>query len=150
MTAEFDTREFGAALVAQAADAIVYADAQGVIRFWNAGASRIFGFSEAEAVGQSLDLIIPERLRARHWEGFERTMRTGASRYGDGDLLSVPALRKDGARISVEFTIVPFRDEDGRIAGIAAIMREVTARFEEMRMLRREVEKLRGGADQSP
>lgn len=75
-------------------------------------------------------------------------MRTGASRYGEGDLLSVPALRKDGARISVEFTILPFRDEEGRIAGIAAIMREVTARFEEMRMLRREVEKLRGGAGQ--
>lgn len=148
MTAEFDAREFGAALVTRAADAIVYADAQGVIRFWNAGAFRIFGFSEAEAVGQSLDLIIPERLRARHWEGFERTMRTGASRYGEGDLLSVPALRKDGARISVEFTILPFRDEEGRIAGIAAIMREVTARFEEMRMLRREVEKLRGGAGQ--
>ena len=80
MTAVFDAREFGAALVARAADGIVYGDAQGIIRFWNVGASRIFGFSEAEAVGQSLDLIIPERLRARHWEGFERTMRTGASR----------------------------------------------------------------------
>jgi PAS domain S-box-containing protein len=133
-----------ATLIAQTPDAIVYADATGKIEFWNAGAARIFGFTAAEAVGQSLDLIIPDRLRARHWEGFERTMRTGESRYGAGDLLSVPALRKDGARISVEFTIVPFRDADGRVAGIGAIMRDVTARFEEMRALRRELQTRQG------
>jgi PAS domain S-box-containing protein len=91
-------------IVRAAADAIVYADADGVIRFWNAGAERIFGYAEAEALGQSLDLIVPERLRARHWEGFRQVMRTGQSRYGAGDLLAVPAQRKNGARISVEFT----------------------------------------------
>ena len=93
----FDPGSFAAALVTQASDAIVYADAAGNIRFWNSGAARMFGFSEAEAVGQSLDLIIPERLRARHWEGFERTMRTGESRYGAGDLLSVPATNASGS-----------------------------------------------------
>ncbi len=129
------------ALAAQTPDAIVYADAAGKIRFWNAGAARIFGFSEAEAIGQSLDLIIPERLRARHWEGFERTMATGESRYGAGDLLAVPAQTKDGRQISVEFTITPFRGADGRMAGVAAILRDVTTKFEEMRALRRRLQK---------
>jgi PAS domain S-box-containing protein len=140
---EFDAARFAATLVRQAADAIVYADAGGSIRFWNDAAARIFGFTAAEAIGQSLDLIIPESLRQRHWQGFEHTMRTGESRYGAGDMLAVPALRKDGVRISVEFTIVPFRGDDGSMAGIAAIMRDVTQRFEEMRALRKQVAELR-------
>ncbi len=135
----FDLQRFACALVRDASDAIIYADKEGVIRFWNAGATRIFGFSEAEAMGQSLDLIIPENLRERHEKGFEKTMATGESRYGGGDILSVPALRKDGSRISVDFTILPFRGEDGRIEGIAAILRDVTVRFEELKALRRQV-----------
>src|SRR6201982_3281440 len=99
--------DFTERLVSGMSDAIVYADAEGVIRVWNRGAARIFGFAEAEAVGRSLDIIIPENLRERHWQGFRATMRTGQSRYSDGQLLSVPAVRKDGTRISVEFTIVP-------------------------------------------
>ena len=134
-----DVQRFAAALVRDASDAIIYADKEGVIRFWNAGATRIFGFSEAEAMGQSLDLIIPESLRARHWTGFDKTMETGESRYGGGDILSVPALRKDGSRISVDFTILPVRGADGRMEGIAAILRDVTARFEELKALRRQV-----------
>ena len=130
---------FASTLVAGMPDAIVYADAAGVIRVWNAGATRMFGFSEQEALGQSLDIIIPVNLRKRHWDGYDETMRTGKTRYGAGDLLAVPALRKDGARISVEFTILPFHDEAGRMAGIAAILRDVTTRFEEMKALRKEV-----------
>jgi PAS domain S-box-containing protein len=129
--------DFASALVRHAADAIVYADAKGVIRFWNDAATRIFGFAASEAIGQSLDLIIPENLRKRHWDGFDQTMRTGESRYGAGDLLAVPALRKDGTRISVEFTIVMFHGDDGRMVGIGAILRDVTKRFEEMRALRK-------------
>ncbi|HSU05841.1 MAG TPA: PAS domain S-box protein [Acetobacteraceae bacterium] len=140
---EFDSSHFTDALVAEMPDAVVYADARGTIRFWNGGAARIFGHTAAEAVGQSLDLIIPESLRARHWAGYHHTMATGQSRYGTGDLLAVPARRKDGARISVEFTIVPFRGPDGSMRGIAAVLRDVTARFEETRALRREVERLR-------
>ncbi len=124
------------AVVRNVPDAIVYSDARGVIRFWNRGAERLFGFAEAEAVGQSLDIIIPVNLRARHWEGYDQVMKTGESRYGEGETLSVPALRKDGTRISVEFTIVAMR-EAGRIAGIAAVMRDVTARFEELKRLRK-------------
>lgn len=136
---DFDVGRFCRTLAREAPDAVIYADAEGAIRFWNRGAERIFGFAEAEALGQSLDLIIPENLRARHWTGFDETMRTGQTRYGAGDLLAVPALRKDGARISVEFTIVPFHDESGRMIGIAAILRDVTKRFEEMKALRRQL-----------
>ncbi len=126
-------------LVRDAPDAIIYADSQGVIAFWNKGAERIFGFSEAEAIGKSLDIIIPENLRQRHWDGFAKTLRTGKTRYGAGDVLAVPALRKDGSRISIEFTILPFSDQAGRILGMAAILREVTKRFEELKTLRKEL-----------
>lgn len=139
MSADFDAEKFSQTMVRGMPDAVVYADGEGVIRFWNAGAERIFGFGAAEAIGQSLDIIIPEGLRARHWAGFEETMRTGASRYGAGDLLAVPALRADGTRLSIEFTILPFRDTGGRMLGIAAVLRDVTRRFEEMRDLRRQL-----------
>ena len=134
-----DLEHFADRLVAGMSDAIVYADADGTIRLWNRGATRIFGFAESEALGGSLDFIVPEGLRQRHWLGYRGTMQTGQSRYGDGQILSVPAVRKDGARISVEFTIVPFADDVGQMIGIAAIMRDATARFEELRALRREL-----------
>ncbi len=124
------------ALLASGADAIVATDRDGIIRHWNPGAERIFGHSAAEAVGQSLDLIIPENLRARHWEGYRHVMQTGQSRYGEGDLLAVPGLRKDGSRVSLEFTVTTIR---GEMVGVAAILRDVTARFEEMKALRRKL-----------
>ena len=136
---ELDRTQFADRLVSGMSDAIVYADAEGVICLWNRGATRIFGFAEAEALGCSLDIIIPEGLRERHWQGYRATMRAGQSRYGDGHILSVPALRKDGVRISVEFTIVPFTDDSGQMIGIAAVMRDATARFEELRALRRQL-----------
>lgn len=133
-----DVDRFYRTLVREAPDAIIYANAQGTITFWNRAAERIFGFSEPEAVGKSLDIIIPENLRKRHWDGFAETIRTGKTRYGAGDILAVPALRKDGARVSIEFTILPFSDRTGRILGMAAILRDVTQRFEELKHLRAE------------
>ena len=135
--------DFVARLVAFCPEAVIYADAEGRIRFWNAAASRIFGLAEEEALGASLDLIIPERLRARHWQGYDEVMHGRASRYGEGDLLAVPARHKDGHQISVEFTILPLRDDSGALLGIAAFLRDVTARFEEMRGLRRELAALK-------
>jgi PAS domain S-box-containing protein len=111
----------------------------GLINFWNPGAVRIFGFTAEEVVGHSLDLIIPENLRARHWTGYNRVMATGESHYGQGDLLSVPGLTKDGRRISVEFSITLLHDEGNRPIGTAAILRDVTEHFEESRKLRREL-----------
>jgi PAS domain S-box-containing protein len=133
-----DSSQIAEALLVSGADAIVATDRDGIIRHWNKGAERIFGHSAAEAVGKSLDLIIPEQLRARHWEGYRHVMQTGQSRYGEGDLLGVPGLRKDGTRVSLEFTVAMIRDEAGEMLGIAAILRDVTARFEEMKALRKQ------------
>ena len=118
-------------------EAIIAADRDGVIGFCNAAAERIFGFTEEHALGQTLDLIIPERLRARHWAGWRQVMASGHSRYGAGDLLAVPAVRQDGATISVEFTVQPLLDAKAELIGIAAILRDVTARFQETRELQR-------------
>ena len=126
------------AVLSTRSDAIIAADRDGVIRFWNPGAERIFGHASDEVIGRSLDLIIPERLRQRHWDGYRRVMQTGQSRYGAGDVLSVPALRKDGVTISVEFSVV-LLEEEGQIIGMAAIMRDVTKRFDEMRALKRQL-----------
>ena len=144
--AGFDPDHLARVLLRDMPDALVVADSAGLIQFWNAGAQRLFGFAPDEALGQSLDIIIPERLRARHWSGFRETMRTGRSRYGAGEILSVPALRKDGARLSVEFTIVPLHDAAGGMEGIAAIMRDVTARFEQVRALQKELAALKSAA----
>jgi PAS domain S-box-containing protein len=124
------------AILATQSDAIVAADQDGIIRFWNPGAQRLFGYSSDEAIGKTLDLIVPERLRERHWDGYRRVMETGKSRYGVADVLSVPALRKDGTTISVEFTVTLLQSE-GRVIGIAAIMRDVSRQFEELRALKR-------------
>ena len=135
--------DFAARLVRDGPDAVIYADAEGRMRFWNAAATRLFGYAEEEALGASLDLIIPERLRARHWQGYGEVMQGRESRYAEGALLAVPALHKDGRQLSVEFTIQPFRDASGAMLGIAAVMRDATARFEEVRALRREVAALK-------
>jgi PAS domain S-box-containing protein len=128
-----------AAIARDAPDAIIVADGEGIIRFWNTGAQRIFGHAASEAVGHSLDLVIPEGLRARHWAGWRAVVASGESRYGAGDLLAVPGLRRDGTRISLEFTITLLRGADGRVAGMAAILRDVSERFEEMKALRRKL-----------
>ncbi len=133
MTVRFDLDRFYRRLANEAPDAVIYADADGLIRFWNGAAERIFGFSESEALGQSLDIIIPANLRVRHWNGYAEAMRTGRTRYGAGDLLAVPALRKDGLRISVEFAILPNRDDNGDVVGMTAILRDVTTRSRGLR-----------------
>ena len=122
-------------IVQHAQDAIVFADRDGIIRLWNAGAETMFGYRAEEAVGQTLDLIIPERLRARHWEGYRKVMATGVTRYGR-EALKVPGIRKDGTRISLEFTIVLLRTETGNLLGPAAIIRDVTARWQQEKTLR--------------
>ena len=130
-------------IVEGAADAVLFTDRNGVIRLWNAGAERIFGWTAAEAVGKSMDLIIPDRLRPRHWQSWDRVMETGQTRYAT-EVLAVPALRKDGAPLSIEFTIQVVRDEEGRILGPAAIVRDVTARFQREKELRAKVKELEG------
>jgi len=144
MSTELPSRFFER-LVVDGPDAVIYADAGGFIRYWNAAATRIFGFTESEAVGARLDLIIPERLRSRHWEGYDKVMSGAQSRYGSGAVLAVPALHRDGRQISIEFTILPLRHDTGELVGIAAFLRDATARFEEVRALRRELATLKQG-----
>ena len=122
------------AVVTGTPEAIVVCDADGVIRLWNQGAQRMFGYSSPEAIGESLDIIVPEKLRKRHWDGYHKTMATGQTRYGD-TLLSVPATHRDGHRLSIEFSVALLQHDD-RIVGISAIMREVTERRNEERALR--------------
>jgi PAS domain S-box-containing protein len=128
-------------IVTGAADAILFADRDGRIRLWNSGAEAMFGWTAAEAVGQTLDLIIPERLRPRHWENWDRVMETGVTRYSR-EVLAVPAVRKDGSTLSIEFTNQLVRDAEGRIEGPAAIIRDVTARFQREKELRAKLKAL--------
>jgi PAS domain S-box-containing protein len=123
-------------LVAGAGDAIVVCDAAGAITLWNRAAERIFGFTEADALGQSLDLIIPPRQRDRHWEGYHKTMATAVTKYG-ADVLRVPALHKDGHTLSIAFTVAMLFSDDRKVTGIAAIVRDETKRFTEERELRK-------------
>jgi PAS domain S-box-containing protein len=130
-------------IVDNAPDAVIYADREGIIRLWNAGAEALFGYKAEEAIGQSLDIIIPENLRGRHWEGYHRTMATGETKYGK-DLLAVPGIRKDGTRVSLEFSIVMLHGEDGQLLGPAAILRDVTARWKKEKELKERLAALEG------
>jgi PAS domain S-box-containing protein len=137
-------------IVENSQDAILLADRNGLIDIWNAGAEATFGYTKEEACGKSLDLIIPEKLRQRHWEGFHTVMKTGETRYGK-ELLKVPAIRKDGGRISVEFTIMLIRDARNEIMGIAAIIRDVTERWMQEKEMKQKIKMLESKtAAQSP
>jgi PAS domain S-box-containing protein len=132
-------------LVRNMGDAVVVSDAQGAIVVWNEAATRLFGFSEQEALGQALDLIIPDRLRGRHNEGYAKTVATGITRYGTS-LLKVPALHKDGRQLSIAFTVALMTGAEGEVQGVAAIIRDDTARFNEDRAMRRRIAELEQAA----
>jgi len=145
MDSAIDLNEF----VAAAGDAVIACDPSGVIRLWNPAAERIFGYSESEALGKPLDLIIPERLRERHWDGFHKTMETGKTRYGN-DVLRVPAIDKQGRSLSVAFSVAMLFTTGKKVAFIASIIRDETSRFEEERSLRKRLAELEAkvGAEQ--
>lgn len=122
-------------------DGIIVADTGGRIIYWNPAATRIFGFTEQEALGRTLDLIVPDRLRHRHNVGFAKSMETGTTRYGN-DLLKVPATHKNGKTLSIAFTVAMLVDQDGHVSGVAALIRDETQRFQEERELRRKLTEL--------
>jgi PAS domain S-box-containing protein len=132
-------------LVGAIGDAVVISDASGAITLWNPAAAGMFGFSREEAMGNSLDLIIPERLRGRHWEGYEKTMATGQTRYGH-DVLRVPAVHKDGRALSIAFTVALLHAPDQTVTGIVAVIRDETVRFTEDRNLRKRLAELEAKA----
>ena len=135
MTQELPERLFRW-IVESMPEAVVYSDREGIIRLWNRGAEAIFGYRQEDALGHTLDLIIPERWRARHWEGYRTVMLTGVTRYGQ-ELLAVPASRSDGTRISIEFSIILPTDPDGKVLGAVAIVRDVTTRWKQEQALRK-------------
>ncbi|TWI61179.1 PAS domain S-box-containing protein [Pseudoduganella lurida] len=130
-------------------DSVIVCDAAGIITFWNAASTRIFGFSAEEAVGRSLDLIIPPRQQGRHWDGYHKTMATGVTRYG-ADVLRVPAVHKEGKPLSIAFTVALLHGADGKVSAIAAVVRDDTARWAEDRVLRVRVRELEAGASATP
>ena len=132
-------------LVEAMGDALMVADAGGAITLWNPAAQRMFGFTEAEAMGKSLDLIIPQRQQQRHWDGYHKTMATGITRYGN-DVLRVPAVHKDGHTLSIAFTVALLTGADGKVEGIAAVVRDESARFAEERALRKRLMELESQA----
>ena len=141
MTTEIDFEQ----LVRGIGDGVIVCDAAGAITFWNDAATRIFGFTAADALGQSLDMIIPERQRQRHWDGYNKTMATGETRYGN-DLLRVPALHKEGKPLSIAFTVAMLYKPDGQVSSIIAVVRDDTARWSEERALRARVRELEAAA----
>jgi PAS domain S-box-containing protein len=128
-------------IVEESNDAVMFSDRSGIIHLWNSGAERMFGYSAQEAMGQSLDLIIPENLRQRHWDGYYRVMESGESHYSI-DLLSAPALQKGGTRISTEFSMALIKDANGKMLGVASIIRDVTARWQREKELKERVKEL--------
>ena len=134
------TIDFGQ-LVAALGDAVVAADASGAIVLWNPAAERMFGHTEIEAIGKSLDLIIPQRQQQRHWDGYHKTMATGVTRYGH-DVLRVPAVHKDGHSLSIAFTVALLHSQDEKVTSIVAVIRDETSRFSEERNLRKRLAEL--------
>lgn len=123
-------------------DAVLVSDRAGVVRYWNEAATRLFGFTAEEAVGRSMDLIVPERLRGRHWDGWRKVMETGVTRYGAGELLAVPATHKEGRTLSIEFSIQLVRGPSGQIEWVAAVFRDVTERFQRDKALKLKLKEL--------
>ena len=126
---EFENADFNLfqAIVEQAPDAIIFADREGAIRVWNRGAEAVFGYAAAEVLGNSLDVIIPERLRRAHWEGFRRAIDTGQTKFG-GRVLTTRSVHKDGSKLYLDLSFGLIRDEAGAIAGALAVGRDCTAR----------------------
>lgn len=138
------TQEVILRAVSESADAIVIVDRKGVIAYWNRGAERIFGYQATDVIGSTLDVIIPERLRQRHWDAFNASMTSGTSKYADGDLLAVPAITASGTTISIEFSMVMLKNSEGDVQHVGAIIRDVTAAWLQRKEIQRRLEELEG------
>ena len=136
-------------LVESIGDAVIASDPAGAINLWNPAAERVFGYTEAEALGKSLDIIIPQRQQQRHWDGYNKTMETGVTKYGN-DVLRVPAVHKDGHTLSIAFTVAMLHTPDGKISAIVAVVRDESARFAEDRALKKRLTELEMAASKAP
>jgi PAS domain S-box-containing protein len=133
--------ELGGMLTEQAPDAVIFADQRGVIREWNLAAERIFGYANDEAVGESLDLIVPERFREAHWRGYDQALSEGQTKYS-GKALPTRSVRKDGSTIYVELTFAIVHDQTGSVIGALAHAGDITERWEQERQQRQRIREL--------
>ncbi len=136
-------------IVADSQVAIIFADKQGTIRLWNTGAETMFGYTSAEAIGQPLEIIVPEKHRPRHNEGYAHVMNTGVTKYGR-EALAVPAMCKDGSRISIEFNLGIIRSPEGEVLGAAAMILDVSARWQRDKALRARLAELEAAREPHP
>lgn len=130
-------------IVDQAPDAVIFADPSGAVTYWNEAAGRVFGFRPDEAVGQRLDIIIPEQFREAHWRGFDRALRDGDTKYR-GQVLPTRASRADGETIYVELSFAIVKGSDGKVQGALAFARDITERWNRDREMRRKLRELEG------
>ncbi|MBI4301534.1 MAG: PAS domain S-box protein [Chloroflexi bacterium] len=140
MNERLDNKVFKS-LLTQTSDGIIFADHEGLICLWNRGAEAIFGHTNKNAVGQSLDLIIPDSFRERHWAGFQRAMASGHTKYGQ-QLLPTRAIHKDGRTIYIEMTMTIVRDDFEQVAGALAVVRDITERRAQEQAIRKRLEEL--------
>ncbi len=119
-------------------EALIFADVTGIIQIWNQGAEALFGFSAAEAIGSSLDLIIPEALRNAHWAGFHQAVSRGATRHGRRSSIT-RALHKSGRQLYVDMSFAIVKDQEGATTGSMAVARDATERHLELKNLRRQL-----------
>jgi PAS domain S-box-containing protein len=139
-----------ARLVRETGDAILVCDRDGIITFWNDAASDLFGRTEGQAVGSSLDVIIPSKHRRRHWDGWHAAIARGSTKYS-AELLRVPAEHADGRRLSIAFTVTLLRNPHGEVESVAAIIRDETEARQERLALEARVRELDGGeSDATP
>ena len=128
-------------IVEQTTDAIIFADREGLIRIWNQGAESVFGFPAGEVLGKSLDVIIPEELRKKHWEGYGKAIETGRTRLGSR-VLTTRSCHKDGSRLYVDLSFAVIVDDSGHAEGTLAIGRNVTERYLADKTLRKHAAEL--------
>lgn len=122
-------------------EALIFSDLDGIIRLWNPGAETVFGFTAAESIGQSLDLIIPERLRKAHWDGFNQAIARGGIKPGRTSMIT-RSLHKSGTDIYVDMSFEMVKNQAGQMLGSMAVARDATARFLEEKNLRRQLAEL--------
>ncbi|HEX6136210.1 MAG TPA: PAS domain S-box protein [Casimicrobiaceae bacterium] len=141
MDATNATAELCRRIVEATSDAVIFADREGLIRFWNRGAELVFGYAAAEVMGKSLDIIIPERLRRAHWDAYDRALQTGATKYTDR-VLTTRSMHKNGSKLYVDLGFGLVKDANGTVLGAFATGRDCTARYLAERALKARVQEL--------
>ncbi|MBP7189298.1 MAG: PAS domain S-box protein [Thiopseudomonas sp.] len=141
MTTFQTSPELASWLIEQSPDAMIYSDIQGRVRVWNAAASKMFGFSAEQAIGQSLDIIIPEKLRKAHWRGFDAAIAAGVTKHS-GKPMPTKALRADGSEFYTEMGFALIFNNQGEVVGTVAQARDITERFEKGRAERQRLQEL--------